>query len=114
MDDEAILEGLFVESDAVLGACVVGADGAVRASRGPNVGALGSLGAALAVIGGRAVTELGRGAWSAITAEGDEGFVLLEPIDDERVVAVVASRGAAPGLVRSDVRAAIRGAREAA
>ena len=41
--------------------------------------------------------------------EGDEGFVVVEPVTDSAVVAVVAHRGAAPALVVSDVRASIRG-----
>ena len=34
--------------------------------------------------------------------------MVVEPVNDESVVAVIAHRGAAPGLVISDVRASIK------
>ncbi|MCB9742289.1 MAG: roadblock/LC7 domain-containing protein [Alphaproteobacteria bacterium] len=102
-------ELLFINSD-ILAASLVGVDGAVHDHRGQDDAGLSALGAMLAVVAGRAVTELGRGMMRSVLVEGDEGFVVVEPVGDAQVVAVVAHRGAAPGLVISDVRASIRAA----
>lgn len=106
-------ELLFINPD-IQAASLVATDGRVLAHRGQDAG-LSALGAMLAVVAGRAVTELGRGLLSSVLVEGDEGFVVVEPVADDAFVAVVAHRGAAPGLVVSDVRASVRGfqAREA-
>ena len=103
-----LLNELFFINPDILAASLVGTDGSVRAHRGQEDGGLSALGAMLAVVAGRAITELGRGVMRSVLVEGDEGFVVVEPVDDERVVAVVAHRGAAPGLVVSDLRASIR------
>lgn len=110
-----LLDELFYVNPDILAASLVGTDGAVQAHRGQEDAALSALGAMLAVVAGRAVTELGRGMMTSVLVEGDEGFVVIEPVSDAAVVAVVAHRGAAPALVVSDVRASIRGlgAREA-
>lgn len=100
-------ELLFLNAD-IQAASLVGTNGAVLSHRGQEDAALSALGAMLAVVAGRAVTELGRGMLTSVLVEGDEGFVVVEPVDDDTVVAVVAHRGAAPGLVVSDVRASIR------
>ena len=101
-------ELIFMNSD-ILAASLVSTDGSVLAHRGQPDAALSALGAMLAVVAGRASTELGRGMMSSVLVEGDEGFVVVEPVDDTSVVAAVAHRGAAPALVISDVRASIRG-----
>ncbi len=103
-----LLDEIFFVNSDVLAASLVGTDGTVLARRGQEDAALSSLGAMLAVVAGRAVTELGRGMLSSVLVEGDQGFVVVEPLSDDAVVAVVAHRGAAPALVLSDVRAAIR------
>lgn len=107
-------EVFFVNSD-ILAASLVSTDGTILAHRGQEDAALSALGAMLAVVAGRAVTELGRGMLTSVLVEGDEGFVVVEPVDDQSVVAVVAHRGAAPALVISDLRSSIRalGVREA-
>lgn len=103
------LDELCSINQDILAASLLGTDGAVLAHRGHEDRGLSALGAMLAVVAGRAVTELGRGALTSVVVEGDEGFVVVEPVDERSVVAVVAHRGAAPGLVVSDVRAALRG-----
>lgn len=104
----ALLDELFFINPDILAASLVGTDGAVRAHRGAEDAGLSALGAMLAVVAGRTVTELGRGLLSSAIVEGDEGFVVVEPVGEDAVLAVVAHRGAAPGLVVSDVRASIR------
>ncbi|MCB9743540.1 MAG: roadblock/LC7 domain-containing protein [Alphaproteobacteria bacterium] len=110
MNDTALLDELLFTNSDILAASLVGTDGSVLDHRGQQDASLSALGAMLAVVAGRAVTELGRGMMSSVLVEGDQGFVVVEPVGDERVVAVVAHRGAAPGLVISDVRASIRAA----
>ncbi len=104
-----LLDELMFMNPDILAASLVGTDGTVLARRGVEDAALSALGAMLAVVAGRAVTELGRGMMTSVLVEGDEGFVVVEPVTDSAVVAVVAHRGAAPALVVSDVRASIRG-----
>lgn len=116
MPQANLLDELFFINPDILAASLVSNDGSVRAHRGVEDAGLSALGAMLAVVAGRAVTELGRGLLSSVLVEGDQGFVIVEPVSDDAVLAVVAHRGAAPGLVISDVRASIRamGAREVA
>lgn len=107
---DRLLDDLCAINPDVLAVSLVTTSGTVLARRGQEDGALSALGTMLAVMAGRALTELGRGAMTSVLLEGDEGFVVVEPIDDDTVVAVVAHRGAAPGLVVSDVRAVTRAA----
>lgn len=108
MRHATLLDELFFINPDILAASLVGTDGTVRAHRGAEESGLSALAAMLAVVAGRAVTELGRGLLSSVLVEGDEGFVVVEPVTEDSVLAVVAHRGAAPGLVVSDVRASIR------
>lgn len=103
-----LLDELCQLNTDILAASIVGVDGTIRAHQGQQAVALSALGAMLAVVAGRAVTELGRGLFSSLLVEGDEGFLVVEPVGTDAVVAVVAHRGAAPGLVISDTRASIR------
>ena len=103
-----LLDELMFMNPDILAASLVGTDGTMLAHRGKEDAALSALGAMLAVVAGRTVTELGRGMMTSVLVEGDEGFVVVEPVNDTSVVAVVAHRGAAPALVVSDVRASIR------
>ncbi len=104
----ALLNELFFINPDILAASLVKTDGTVLCHGGQEDAGLAALGSMLAVVAGRAVTELGRGMLTSVVVEGDEGFVVVEPVNDDSVVAVVAHRGAAPGLVISDVRASIK------
>lgn len=104
----SLLDEIFFVNSDILAASLVGTDGTILSHRGQEDAALSALGAMLAVVAGRAVTELGRGMLTSVLVEGDEGFVVVEPVDESSVVAAVAHRGAAPALVISDVRSSIR------
>ena len=108
MPHATLLDELFFINPDILAASLVKTDRTVLSHRGQEDAGLAALGSMLAVVAGRAVTELGRGMLTSVVVEGDEGFVVVEPVNDDSVVAVVAHRGAAPGLVISDVRASIK------
>ena len=104
----ALLNELFFINPDILAPPLTSPDGTVPSHGGQEDAGLAPLGSMHAVVAGRAVTELGRGMLTSVVVEGDEGFVVVEPVNDDSVVAVVAHRGAAPGLVISDVRASIK------
>ena len=104
----ALLNELFFINPDILAASLVKTDGTVLSHRGQEDAGLAALGSMLAVVAGRAVTELGRGMLTSVVVEGDEGLVVVEPLNHESVVAVIAHPGPAPGLVISDVRASIK------
>lgn len=107
---DPVLDELVALNPDILAACLVTTDGTVLGARGPSDAALASLAAVLAVVAGRTSTELGRGALTSVVVEGEDGLVAVEPLDDTMVLAAVAHRGAAPGLVVADLRAALRAA----
>lgn len=102
----ALLRELRRLNPDVEAAALIGADGSIlaMAAEGELAEVLAPTLTLLASVGGRAATELGRGALKTIVMEGSLGLLVGEDLGDGRLLSVLAGQTGALGLLLDDVR----------
>ncbi len=111
----AQLERMRALSSDIEAAAVISIEGlTVASSIGDEVDEerLGAMSAAMQALGERIADELGRGTLDQVMIQGDAGYALLMPLDENSVLCALAGQEAKLGLVYLDMRRALTTLRE--
>ena len=111
----AQLERIRALSSDIEAAAVISIEGlTVASSIGDEVDEerLGAMSAAMQALGERIADELGRGTLDQVMIQGDAGYALLMPLDENSVLCALAGQEAKLGLVYLDMRRALTALRE--
>lgn len=109
------LNSLRAATPGAEAAAVVSVEGLLIAAALPDdmsARRIGAMSAAMLALGERIASELGRGELEQVFIKGQAGYVLLQGLDEERLLTVLASADAKLGLLFLDMRAARQDLRE--
>ncbi len=102
------LENLLAESSDIVGAAVVGIDGLVYSANVPQKGMdeamVGAASAAILGLGKRSVQQLHRGAFKQTLIQGDEGNIIVAPLNDETLFVALTPANVNLGMAFAEVR----------
>ena len=110
----AELDRLRTRSSDIEAAAVISIEGlAVATSSGDEVDEerLGAMSAAMLALGERISAELGRGTLDQVLIQGDAGYAVLMPLDENSVLCALAGEEAKLGLVYLDLQRALSAVR---
>ena len=111
----AQLERMRTLSSDIEAAAVISIEGlTVASSIGDEINEerLGAMSAAMLALGERIADELGRGALDQVMIQGDAGYAVLMPLDENTVLCALAGEEAKLGLVYLDMRRALTALRK--
>ncbi len=102
------LENLLNESSDIVGAAVVGIDGLVYSANVPQKGMdeamVGAASAAILGLGKRSVQQLSRGAFKQTLIQGDEGNIIVAPLNKETLFVALTPANVNLGMAFAEVR----------
>ncbi len=102
------LENLLTESSDIVGAAVVGIDGLVYSANVPQKGMdeamVGAASAAILGLGKRSVQQLHRGAFKQTLIQGEEGNIIVAPLNTETLFVALTPANVNLGMAFAEVR----------
>ncbi len=102
------LESLLTESSDIVGAAIVGIDGLVYSANVPQKGLdeamVGASSAAILGLSKRSVQQLNRGGFKQTLIQGDDGNIIVAPLNDETLFVALTPANVNLGMAFAEVR----------
>ncbi len=106
------LENLLTESSDIVGAAIVGIDGLVYSAnvpqKGMDEGMVGAASAAILGLSKRSVQQLNRGGFKQTLIQGDDGNIIVAPLNDETLFVALTPANVNLGMAFAEVRSISR------